>query len=50
VPEVQAARLPEARRLLGVGSTTSWKWAKRGDIRPVRVGSNITMIPMDELR
>jgi len=38
LPEVLAVRPPEARRLLGVGPTTFWKWVKRGDIRPVRVG------------
>jgi len=37
-------------RLLGVGPTTFWKWVKRGGIRPVRVGPNITMIPTAELR
>lgn len=50
LPEVLAVRPPEACRLLGVGPTTFWKWVKRGDIRPVRVGPNITMIPMAELR
>jgi len=50
LPEVLAVRPPEACRLLGVGPTTFWKWVKRGDIRPVRIGPNITMIPMAELR
>ena len=50
LPEVLAVRPPEACRLLGVGPTTFWKWVKRGDIRPVRVGPNMTIIPMSELR
>jgi hypothetical protein len=49
-PEVLAVRPPVAWRMLGIGPSTGWKLVKSGRLRVVRVGCNITMIEMAELR
>jgi len=48
--EVMAVRPTEAMRQLGIGASTFWKLVKRGDIRVSRVGCNITLVPMAEMR
>lgn len=48
--EVLAVRPREAWRMLGISASSGWKWIRLGKIRVIRVGPNVTMIEMAELR
>jgi hypothetical protein len=36
--------------MLGIGPSTGWKWVRQGKLRVIRVGPNLTMIEVAELR
>jgi len=48
--EPLVVRPNEAWMLLGISPSCGWKWVKAGKLRVVRVGPNVTMIEMAELR
>lgn len=49
-PEVLAVRPPLAWQMLGICASTGWKWVREGKIKVARVGPNMTMVPVAELR
>jgi excisionase family DNA binding protein len=42
-------RVKEAAAVYGIGESTLWEWAKKGRIKPVRMGRRLTLFPVDQL-
>lgn len=47
---VLTVRAPAAQRMLGIGETTFWRLVRAGEIPVVRVGTNLTLVPLTGLR
>ena len=48
-PSVLTVRPRPAQAMLGVGSTKFWQLVKNGEIEVIRLGPNLTLVPVSGL-